>query len=248
MKTRLLLCLLLSIMYCAPAKAQSASSQLLYSPTTPEYLAKSYWLLNNLDIQSDENIDQYLMITECDLYLQYYTNDIEWNKIREATRGFINLNKENFPRRFEFIQPIYLGRYDPKSQTFDINKNSQINGILQVQVSGNSPRSYKCLDTTAYNPSLFPINAALKLSRPLTYLSVHAQPDIAQEYLNYIAENKLNDSFGRPAYIRYRFKVEQSLAPISTNTGVFANFFGSLESVSVFGDQSLFIKLEEVKL
>ncbi|PZP53838.1 MAG: hypothetical protein DI586_10600 [Micavibrio aeruginosavorus] len=229
------------------AKAQSVSGQLLYSPTTPEYLAKSYWLLNGLDVEKIENIDQYLMITECDLYKQYYSNDIEWSKIREATKGYINLNKPNFPRRFEFIQPLYLGRYDTSSKEFEIMKNSQINGILQMYVSGNQALHYECINSGAFKPSLFPINASLKLSRPLTYMSVHTTTDSAREYLKYIDENSAVTDFGRLAYIRYRFKVEQSLTPISNEDGIFANFFGSLESVSVFGDRSMFIKLEEVK-
>ncbi len=245
---RIFLLLLLSIFLSSYAKAQSSAPQLLYSPTTPEYLAKSYWLLNELNIDDNENIDQYLMITECDLYEQYFANDIEWSKIRDATRGYIKLNKQNFPRRFEFVQPIYLDRYDTNSQTFVINQNSQIKGVLQIQVSGNSSMNYRCIDTSAYNPLLFPINAVLKLSRPLSYTSVQTKPEAAQEYLKYMEENDITSDFGRPAYIRYRFKVEQSLSPVRMNGGVFANFFGTLESVSIFGDQSLFIKLEEVKL
>ena len=228
------------------AQAQSIPSQLLYSPTTPEYLAKSYWPLKKLDLQDDRNIDQYLLITECDLFRQYYSDDLEWSKIRAATRNYVQKNMDGFPTRFEFIQPLYLDRYDTASQSFAVLPDSQMKGVSQIQASGNNPSDYKCLKTQYYNPKLFPMNAILNLSRPFSYTSVKAKPEDAQEYIKYLQDNNLANPLGRPAFIRYRFKVEQSLDPVNRNNGLYANFFGTLESVTVFGDINLFIKLEDV--
>ena len=242
----ILLCLL-SFDAFAQTENGASNVQLLYAPTTPDYLAKSNFMLKELDENNNTIIDQYLLVTECDLYRQYYTNDIEWSKIREATRGYIRTNKKLFPNRFEFVQPIYLGRYDVPSHSFEILDNSKLMGVGIMQVSGNYASDYKCLKTSDYNPKIFPLNAVLNLSRPLNYTSVKASQESAEEYLKFLADNNIDNSLGRPAYVRYRFKVEQSLNPVSLDNGISANFFGGLESMTVFGDKGLFIKLEDVK-
>lgn len=235
----------LSILLHSAARAETA--QPLYVTTTPDNLAKSNWLFRDLDENNNGNVDQYLLITECDLYRQYYTNDIEWSKIRDATRSYIAANRKKFPNRFEFIQPIYLGRYDVPSKSFAVEGNSKIMGVGVMQVSGNRATNYTCLKTSEYDPKIFPLNAVLNLSRPLNYTSVKTSEASAEEYLKYIADNDLVSEFGRPAYVRYRFKVEQSLNPVALNNGELSyNFFGGLESMTVFGDKGLFIKLEDV--
>lgn len=243
MKNKILFIVFALVLFPFTAKADD----LLYSPTTPTYLAKSYWLLNSLDTESKENLDQYLMVTECDLYNQYYTNDIEWSKIREATKKYIIANKQGFPTRFEFVQPIFLDRYDEATGKFALMKNSQMIGIKQLQISGNYLQSFPCLDNTKYRPDIFPLNAIVTLSRPLNYINVNASPTVVAEYIKYLDEHKTPAQNGRPAYVRYRIKVEQSLKPTPYKSDYFANFFGSLESMTIFGDRDLFIKLEEVK-
>lgn len=229
------------------ARSQSANSQLLYSPTTADYLVKAYWALGKLDLAKDSNIDQYLMVTECDLFNQYFKNDIEWTKIRNATRGYIEANKKSFPTRFEFIQPIDLNRYDPASGEFSLAPKSQFIGIGALQVSGNAPTDYRCTQTGNFDERVFPLNAVLNLSRPFNLTKIDVSQATASEYIKYLQEHDITDPNTRPAYIRFRFKVEQNLAPVYIRNGQFANFFGMLESVTVFGDKGLFIKMQEIK-
>ena len=242
--------ILFLLLFCPSfANAQPASAQLLYSPTTPEYLAKSFWPLKKLDENDNNNIDQYLLVTECDLYQQYHSNDIEWSKIQDATRGYIKSNRDSFPTRFEFIQPLYLDRYDVANQSFSVEKKSQIIGVSQLQASGNSTGDYPCLRSQDYDKKTFPMNAIVKLSRPLNLTSIQTNKESAAEYIKYIQDNKLETSKDRVAYVRYRFKVQQSLEPVpmGIDGGVYANFFGTLESMTIFGDKELFIKLQDVK-
>ncbi len=222
-------------------------AQPLYVPTKLSDLAKGYWAFGKLDTKNDALIDQYLMITECSLYAQFYKDDFEWSKIREATRKYVEDNKANFPRRFEFVQPIALDRYDFNLGGFALLKQYQIVGLSKLVISGNSQDEYPCIKSDKYNPQQFPMNAILNMERPLSYTFVKADKALAEEYLKYITDNKIRTEYGRPAYIRYRFKVEQSIGTSILDQSVLSNFYGSLESIAIFGDKEMLIKLDEQK-
>ena len=250
MKNKILILLLLvfSVLPFAAKATDFTSDKILYAPTTADNLAKSYWKLNNLDPENTNYLDQYLMITECDMFKSFYKNDIEWNKIRTAAKSMVIANIESFPTRFEFIQPILIDRYDSESSTFSLMKDSQLIGVKQLQISGNIQAEYSCVDNNKdkYDANVFPLNAVLTLSRPLNFTAVHTSPSLAAEYIKYLNDKNINSKDGRLAYVRYRVKVEQSLKTIRDNNDTYANLFGTLEGMSVFGDKDLFIKLQEV--
>ncbi len=225
---------------------EDIEAQPLYAQTTLDNLVKSYFLLTDLDINDNNIIDQYMMVTECELFKQFYTNDFEWNKVRGATRDFIKLNKAHFPKRFEFIQPLYLDRYDFKVGGFFLMPQSKLLSVTRLQISGNRLNEYPCVkQSSKYNEYKMPVNAVLNMERPLNYNFVRAAPELADEYLAYLKKYKIDTSEGRPAYIRYRVKVEQDLGTVEVKGKIYANFYGSIESVSVFGDRELLIKFDE---
>ena len=114
-------------------------------------------------------------------------------------------------------------------------------------MSGNSTGGYPCLNNGPYSETDFPMNAVVTFTQPLNYTTVKTDQSTAEEYLKYLEKNKPDTSLGRPAYIRYRVKVDQYMGPVKIGSEQYANFFGELESVSVFGDKDLFIKLEDRK-
>ena len=83
-----------------------------YLPTTLENLAKLYWAVGKFTVDDDVAVDNYLRITECPIVLQYFHNDFEWQKIREATRQNLLSHMAGFPRHFEIVEEISLGDYD----------------------------------------------------------------------------------------------------------------------------------------
>ena len=237
----------LSAMPLASAKSQTAEPNPLYSSTDLKQLAKAYLTFGRLDVEKDSIIDQYLMISECGLYKEFFSNDIEWNKIRTATRDYIKTYASSFPRRFEFTQPIYLDRYDFKTGSFNLAANSIQSSVTRMIISGNTVGAYPCLSTGNYVESDFPVNAVVTLSRPFNFSAVKTDQSVAEEYLKYIENSKADNMQGRPAYIRYRLKISQYSGSVKMGNTYYGNFFGELESISVFGDKDLLIKLEDRK-
>ena len=235
------LALSLSVIY--PAQSQDNAG---YVSTRLPELARSYWLLNNLDTKNDQLIDQYLMITECPIYQKYFNNDFEWNKIRNATRNYIDTYKSRFPTRFEFMQPVYLDRYDFENRSFPIMENSKINLVSRFQIAGNQVADYPCLNRN-YREEDFPPSALLTIPKPITYSAVKTDQAKADSFIEYVKNKRLDTVKGRPAYIRYRVKVDKSTAPIMNGKQAMANMFGSIESIAVFADREKTILLEEIK-
>ena len=242
----LILCLLIAIRF-APAHSQTSDPSPLYSSTDLKQLAKAYLSFGRLDVEKDNIVDQYLMISECGLYKEFFSNDIEWNKIRTATRDYLKTYASSFPKRFEFTQPIYLDRYDFKSGSFRLAANSIQSSVTRMIISGNSIGAYPCLSIGNFVESDFPVNAVVTLSRPFNYSSVQTDQLTAEEYLKYLETNKADLTQGRPAYIRYRLKISQYSGAVTVSNNYYGNFFGELESISVFGDKDLLIKLEDRK-
>ena len=100
-----------------------------YSPFTFSNNTRLYWLLHVYNTDNDDLIDNYLKATECDLFTRFFLNEFEWRKVRQATRTYLDKYKHTFPRRFEYIQPLSLDRYNFDLKGFPL---SEVIGILSI--------------------------------------------------------------------------------------------------------------------
>ena len=76
------LTLLPILAYAQDAAAPSANADYIYEQPTYAKLAQLYWALSKLDPKKDTDIDNFLLINECDIYKQYRSNEFEWKDIR----------------------------------------------------------------------------------------------------------------------------------------------------------------------
>src|SRR5262245_27980767 len=60
-----------------------------YEEPTVQKFSQLYWAISKLDPTNDTDIDNFLMINECDIYREYAHNEFEWKEIREAGRQFV---------------------------------------------------------------------------------------------------------------------------------------------------------------
>lgn len=243
---RILMILFLLLICPHPAKSQDADAASDYASTKLPDLARSYWRLNQLDTTDNKLVDQYLMITECQIYQKYFNNDFEWNKIRTATKDYIDKYRNRFPTKFEFIQPIYLDRYDFSRNGFPLMKNSKSELVSRLQIAGNELSDYPCL-TSSFQEKNFPPTAALTLPKPFTYTMVKTDQVQADKFVEYLKTKNVDTRFGRPAFIQYRVKIDKSMPPLITGRQAMANFFGTIESITVYADREKTILLEDVK-
>src|ERR1700733_2933880 len=97
MSARILLLLLCLLPLPAPAVAV-ASSDASSQPADPQVHFTSANLMNTLmrfgalDPRDDKILDNYALVTQCDLYQNFYNNDFKWNKVRAAIRESIKMN------------------------------------------------------------------------------------------------------------------------------------------------------------
>lgn len=240
--------ILFLILICAhPVQSQEADTPVQeYASTKLPELARSYWRLNNLDTKNNQLIDQYLMITECVIYQKYFSNDFEWNKIRVATKDYIDTYRNRFPTRFEFTQPIYLDRYDFEKNGFPLKEASKIDLASRIQVAGNQVGDYPCLNRN-YREQDFPPAAVMTVPKPFSYMVVKTDQAKADAFVEYVEKKRFDTGKGRPAYMQYRIKVDKSMPPIMNGRQAMANLFGSIESIRVYADREKTILLEEIK-
>lgn len=214
-----------------------------YVPPTYDNIARVLWALEAKDLFDDKAVDGYLQITECHLFQKFYANEFRWKKIREGTRDYLEKYKSRFPRRFEYVQPISLDRYDFALKGFPIMPDQQFVGATRLQFSGNFQGATKCPDVILQNFSGYPSGAVLNLKTPFNLSFVRVPEVLAKEYLKIVEEINIKPSEGRPAYIRFRIRVDQFLSEESIDQGNFANFSGALEKVEVFADRELLLPL-----
>jgi hypothetical protein len=206
-------------------------------------LAKAYWAVGAFDWNDDRALDNYLQITECPLYQQYFSNEFEWVNIRNAAKIFLQKNISKLPTRFEAVIPIVLGKYDPETSQFDILPNYQKHALLRILIETSANRLSDCVKREDVQE--YPRNFVALLERPFTITTVPVDPRIAEFYLNDIRLNYQNKNskvapsdYERVAYLRLKIKLLQfKETERTTNGGLPYNaIFSKIEGWDVYAD------------
>lgn len=214
-------------------------------PTYPN-LARAYWALSIHDLDNNDSIDYFLAITECQIFKNYFKNEFEWAKVREISRKYLEQNRRYFSTRFMTVQPIMLDRYDMENTKFNILADSQYLGATRLQLSGNDYLASPC-EGVRFNIPGYPHNVILTSRRPITLKSIVVQPEVAKEYIDYLAKNRIQQKEGRPAYLVFRSNLKQYAGMVKEMGETFASIHGDIESISVYGDRELTLKMFETQ-
>lgn len=200
----------------APPPAEEKSKEAPkdeYQQATYENLSKLYWAIGKMDLRNNDDIDNFLLINECEIYQRYINDDLEWEKIRDAARQMIVKDMPTYPTKFEVMIPVYLERYDSESQVFELADESKVEGTKNLDFAMNFSRNTcgKSGDIDNY-----PSNLVLLFSRPLTVTSFPATPGMAEVVIeeNQRRYEKLPphlqvSRFKRTAYLRVRVDITQ---------------------------------------
>jgi hypothetical protein len=216
-----------------------------YIPGTLTNLSKLYWAVGKFTVDDNVAIDNYLRINECPIVLQYYHNDFEWGKIREATRQYLLSHMAAFPRHFEIVQEINLGNYDQGKQQFEMARESQLVNILRIDSEINNNKGF--CDLTGGNIPEYPRNMIVRLTRPLTITVVPVEPRLAELYVEQtrlvhqdLSALLQNLDYKREAYLRLKIRMTAYKETIHNSLGNDrAIIFGVLEGWEVYADDQL---------
>ena len=235
-----------------PASAQENNEVASDSPlgavdsyVAPEYsnLAKAYWSIGKFNLNNDAAIDNFLRITECDLYNAYYHNEFEWGKIREMTRQSIQANMHKFPTQFEVMQPVYIGDYDIDKGEFAVDPESLMSSVRKIDVAYNSKESI--CGSKGQEIEEYPRNIMVYLNRPVVFVRLPMPRELAEVFINYADREKgrlpmdLRRKSGiRTAFLRLKVRLVQykDTVRVAANAPVRVLVLTQLEGIEVYAD------------
>ena len=216
-----------------------------YVSITYDNLARTLWAMNVHALDDDLMVDNFLRITECNLYNKFYMNEFEWDKIRDATRKYLMKYKEDFPRRYEYIQPLYLDRYDFALKGFSLMKESAFTQSTRLEMAANVYYKSKCGGEAIRHVQGYPDSVVLTTRRPFKLSFIRVNEALAKEYLAFVKGRYNDPKHGRPAYMRIRVRLDQHYPDLHISQGTYSNYGGVIETIEVFADRDLMFKLYE---
>ena len=82
-----------------------------------------------LDLSDPALLDEYGIVTECNLYQTFYKNDFKWQQVRQALQESIKINQDSYPTKYHYDLKMQLDRYDFSTKLFRFSNKSTISGI-----------------------------------------------------------------------------------------------------------------------
>jgi hypothetical protein len=166
------------------ATAESeAPRNYIYEELTVKNLSHLFWAVGLYKFDDEEAISEFMRINECEIYKNYFTDELEWQAIKDATVSFLKDNKEDFPTRFEFIMPIKLENYIDERQAFEIQDEYKFDAIRRFEVYATDFRMPPCTDDHRIEKG-FPRVLVLEFSRPFSLEYIPMSKKVAVNYLN----------------------------------------------------------------
>jgi len=128
------LALLVFLLFPHSSRAQaaapaSAPAEQAYSDVSWPSLMRTMVRFNAFDTKDPALIDEYAIITECELYKAFYQNDFKWKQVQDAVRKSIDINIATFPTAYHYDAQMQLDRYDFSSKMFRFAPKSVINNV-----------------------------------------------------------------------------------------------------------------------
>lgn len=216
-----------------------------YFEVNYDNLVRTLWAMNAHALDDDLMIDNYLKVTECNLYRKFYMSEFEWQKIRGATRKYLMKYKDTFPKRYEYVQPIFLDRYDFSLRGFSLMPDSVYQQTTRLEIASGVFRNAKCGDSLPSAITGYPDHVALTIRRPFKLSFIRVNEALAKEYLAFLKNRFNNAESGRPAFVRFRVRLDKLLPDSSEAQALYTNYEGVVESIEIFADRDLMFKLYE---
>ena len=218
----------------------------------PEYknIMDLYWKTSQLDINNTDHLDLYLILKECEISKQYFKNDFEWHKIREAVKSHLEASRENLNNRFYVIQPLKLSSYSFERGGFDILPEYQYADLKRFRISNNrvDPKDF-CVSDKSYNEPInvfAPYNLSVNLRDGFTMTYVPMSEDVSKAYLNFLDNKKTVKIAGqemvRDAFVVFYLTLDSFLQNEMDYQAPGVNlkeYKAKLDFIEVYADQEL---------
>lgn len=223
--------------------AEASNTEIVYFPVNRATLAQLYWRMDQLDLNNDTDIDNFLMLNKCALYEDKFHNEFEWFKIREKARASLAKNKDQFSRHFQIIQPIYLRQYDVQNRVFPLFNKID---TAKFELKADDDKVWDCRETHGSDKVWrYPHETVLNFARPLQIADISVSFERAQTYFNKYSNYQANSP--RPAFLVKKFRVFE-VNPFHSRGRMKnkASISAILEEYEIWGDKEKTLLLYKV--
>lgn len=146
--------LVLAILTCLAAAPPSARADEYAKPTWSN-MARVLARFNALDFSDEKLLEEYAIVTECELYTLFYRDDFRWHKVLEAVKGSLNQFSMTYPTTFAYEAELQLGRYDFKDKIFRFTEKSTIYNVNSFVLLQATPKACVGERRISFMPTVF---------------------------------------------------------------------------------------------
>lgn len=210
---------------------------------THENIARMLWKFGVFDYSNTDDIDNYILLSDCKTYAFNYDDEFKWRKIQLATVAYLKQYSPNFSTFIEVVQPLELDRYNFDLQGFPLKDPQEMANVTSIQIADERQQGGLDCRIDRKNSPRYTQSAVLELLVPLNVYFIPATHELAKAYLDFVAKQtaKNADKF---AYVRYRLRVDGfSRFKNVTSIGEVAVFKGKLLQMDIFADSDFFLPL-----
>lgn len=217
-----LIAVLFSLFFALAAMPAAAGDYV--RPTWPNVL-RTMVRFNAIDLEDQAIIDEYAVITECDLYRAFYHDDFKWNQVRQAVRKSVEQNLATFPSTYSYEVKLQLDRYDFNTQLYKFTDKSAIRNVNAFMIY--SVEGIPCGSTDI---QIMPRNYRAVLASPVYLEGIPLPEKDAKTLLKMMTENKNLD---RIVYAKFNLRIVY-VEPMRRTTKRIG-----LETRSIYGQSSV---------
>lgn len=224
----------------------------IYEDPSITALSHMYWAVNLYSINDKKALDEFMRINECEMFLAYSNDELEWKGVRTATSDFIKANKTDFPLRFRFVVPLQLVDYDFERGVFEVDEKSRVVSSRRFQLYSTDIDSRPCSagKVNKWGAYSYPRVLEVEFSRPFTLTSIPMTKEVANAYIKEKVEiwRQLSDRYRnrrnmlalRTAYLHLNIKMSthgRLLAYDRKLDSSAVQMVGVLEGYAIYSDK-----------
>ncbi len=242
MKQKLLFAVFLSfVMIVSTTHVQANTIGRGFSPIDFRALTQTYFSMYKGGNPGDDMLDEYAKMAYCDLYQKYFTNDFEWEKIRNHIKGDLEKYASNIQTDYEIVGDVSLDRYNFDRKGFPVVGEGHHENVGKLYLF-SSGTIFSFCGQSKESPIL-PASYTVSLFNPFSVDILRVSPEVAKDVVARFYQDKKKQY--KRVFARYRVKL-YDLNRTYQQDGLVAEFQGEILSIDYFIDPELTQKFHTI--
>lgn len=184
-----------------------------------------------IDPNDPRQLVDFVRVKDCSLLERYYGNDFAWNKIKTRIIAEARALQKDVPSRFVINDQLEIDRYNFKTQSFDINAQSQLKNVNLMTLLHQS--AFTCQGREVnYQDRVLPDHFSFRPDVPLSLVRLPMAAGMARRILPDIIETLDNRVQKRTIYFSVFLTVD-GIVGITNST---ATLGGHIDRIEFFSD------------